>query len=140
MTAPRPNGSIDIWNFVDNVTGTTVRKWLRDSWARRKIIELQQAVGGLVTSEKFATVSGTFAASTGYATTVSYPSGFTKDNTLIISWMVTFGGVWRTGYGAYVDTAGRYFWNLNNDGIQGYNSASSGYNQSWKLVLMRSDI
>lgn len=48
MTAPRPTGSIDIWNFVDNVTGTTVRKWLRDSWARRKIVALQQAVAGIV--------------------------------------------------------------------------------------------
>lgn len=48
MAAPRPNGSIDIWNFVDNVTGTTVRKWLRDSWARRKIVALQQAVAAIV--------------------------------------------------------------------------------------------
>lgn len=48
MTAPRPTGSIDIWNFVDNVTGTTVRKWLRDSWARRKIVALQQAIAAIV--------------------------------------------------------------------------------------------
>lgn len=95
---------------------------------------------GFMTSGKFAIVSGIFAGSTGYTATVSYPTGFTKDNTVILSFNVTFNGTWRTGYGAYADTAGRYFWNLNNDGIQGYNSASAGYNQSWKLVLMRSDI
>lgn len=42
-----PNGSIDIWNFVDNVTGQTVRKWLRDSWSRRKIAALQTQVATL---------------------------------------------------------------------------------------------
>ena len=47
MTAPRPTGSIDIWNFVDNVTGTTVRKWLRDSWSRNKIVALQTQVTSL---------------------------------------------------------------------------------------------
>lgn len=43
-----PNGSIDIWNFVDNETGVTVRKWLRDSWARKKIVALQQAIAAIV--------------------------------------------------------------------------------------------
>lgn len=52
MAAPRPTGSIDIWNFVDNVTGVTVRKWLRDSWARRKIVALQQAIANIVVPTK----------------------------------------------------------------------------------------
>ena len=43
-----PSGSIDIWNFVDKTTGVTVRKWLRDSWARRKIVALQQAIAAIV--------------------------------------------------------------------------------------------
>ena len=89
---------------------------------------------------KFAFVSGTFPSSTGYATTVSYPTGFDKSNSFIVSWNVTYRGTWRTGYGAYTDATGRYFWNLNNDGIQGYNSASAGYGESWKLLLMRTDI
>lgn len=89
---------------------------------------------------KFAFVSGVFPSSTGYATTVSYPTGFNQSNTFIVSWNVTYRGTWRTGYGAYDSAAGRYFWNINNDGIQGYNSASPGYSESWKLLLMRTDI
>lgn len=42
-----PNGSIDIWNFVDKTTGVKVRKWLRDSWSRRKIVELQTQLSTL---------------------------------------------------------------------------------------------
>lgn len=42
-----PDGSIDIWNFVDKVTGVTVRKWLRDSWARRKLAALTTVVNAL---------------------------------------------------------------------------------------------
>ena len=93
-----------------------------------------------VPAEKFAVVSGTFPSSTGYATTVSYPTGFDQSNTFIVGWNVTYRGTWRTGYGAYDQASGRYFWNINNDGIQGYNSASPGYGESWKLLLMRTDI
>lgn len=70
MTAPRPTGSIDIWNFVDNVTGTTVRKWLRDSWARRKIVALQQAVAAIVVPTKTSDLTN----DSGFITAASVPS------------------------------------------------------------------
>lgn len=70
MAAPRPNGSIDIWNFVDNVTGVTVRKWLRDSWARRKIVALQQAVAAIVVPTKTSDLTN----DSGFITAASVPS------------------------------------------------------------------
>lgn len=41
-----PSGTVDIWNFVKK-DGTTVRKWLRDSWSRRQIVALQTQVSAL---------------------------------------------------------------------------------------------
>lgn len=70
MAAPRPSGSIDIWNFVDNVTGVTVRKWLRDSWARRKIAALQQAVAAIVVPTKTSDLTN----DSGFITAASVPS------------------------------------------------------------------
>lgn len=70
MAAPRPNGSIDIWNFVDNVTGVTVRKWLRDSWARRKIVALQQAVANIVVPTRTSQLTN----DSGYITASALPS------------------------------------------------------------------
>lgn len=35
-----PSGTVDIWNFVKK-DGTTVRKWLRDSWARKNIARMK---------------------------------------------------------------------------------------------------
>lgn len=77
MTAPRPTGSIDIWNFVDNVTGTTVRKWLRDSWARRKIVALQQAVSSIVVPTRTSQLTN----DSGYITQADVPPGSTASTT-----------------------------------------------------------
>lgn len=77
MTAPRPTGSIDIWNFVDNVTGTTVRKWLRDSWARRKIVALQQAVAAIVVPTRTSQLTN----DSGYITQADVPPGSTPSST-----------------------------------------------------------
>jgi len=77
MAAPRPNGSIDIWNFVDNVTGTTVRKWLRDSWARRKIVALQQAVANIVVPTKTSQLQN----DSGFITQADVPPGSTASST-----------------------------------------------------------
>ena len=77
MAAPRPNGSIDIWNFVDNVTGVTVRKWLRDSWARRKIVALQQAVANIVVPTKTSQLQN----DSGFITQADVPPGSTASST-----------------------------------------------------------
>lgn len=77
MTAPRPTGSIDIWNFVDNVTGTTVRKWLRDSWARRKIVALQQAVAAIVVPTRTSQLTN----DSGYITQADVPPGSVPSST-----------------------------------------------------------
>lgn len=77
MTAPRPTGSIDIWNFVDNLTGTTVRKWLRDSWARKKIVALQQAVSSIVVPTKTSDLTN----DSGYITRADIPPGSVPSST-----------------------------------------------------------
>lgn len=77
MAAPRPTGSIDIWNFVDNVTGTTVRKWLRDSWARKKIVALQQAVSSIVVPTRTSQLTN----DSGYITQADVPPGSTPSST-----------------------------------------------------------
>lgn len=77
MAAPRPTGSIDIWNFVDNVTGVTVRKWLRDSWARRKIVALQQAVAAIVVPTKTSQLQN----DSGFITSADIPPGSTPSST-----------------------------------------------------------
>lgn len=77
MAAPRPTGSIDIWNFVDNITGTTVRKWIRDSWARRKIVALQQAVAAIVVPTKTSQLTN----DSGYITQADVPPGSTPSST-----------------------------------------------------------
>lgn len=77
MTAPRPTGSIDIWNFVDNITGTTVRKWLRDSWARKKIVALQQAVSSIVVPTKTSDLTN----DSGYITRADIPPGSVPSST-----------------------------------------------------------
>lgn len=38
-----PSGSVDIINFIDS-GGNKVRKWIRDSWARRHIAALETTV------------------------------------------------------------------------------------------------
>ena len=77
MTAPRPTGSIDIWNFVDNVTGTTVRKWIRDSWARKKIVALQQAVSSIVVPTRTSQLTN----DSGYITQADVPPGSVPSST-----------------------------------------------------------
>lgn len=50
MAGTTPNGSIDIIKIINE--GVPVRKWIRDSWARRKIVALQQAVAAIVVPTK----------------------------------------------------------------------------------------
>lgn len=50
MAATLPNGSVDIIKIINK--GIPVRKWIRDSWARKKITEIQQRVAGIVVPTK----------------------------------------------------------------------------------------
>lgn len=47
---PTNHGSIEFLKFPDpqhpGDTTHMIKKWLRDSWARRKIVALQQAISG----------------------------------------------------------------------------------------------
>lgn len=75
-----PNGTVDIWNFVDKVTGTTVKKWLRDSWSRNRIVELQDEMAAISSGKTLPYGYCTTAAAT-VAKTVTVAPAVTAMNT-----------------------------------------------------------
>lgn len=148
-----------------NING--VKGYIRDSWARRKIVALQQTIadiavptktsditndsGYVTTSDvqtaiqtylasKFAVLSGTYPTSGEYTSTISYPTGFTLDNSVVVSFESLYGTAYmRSGDGVYAST-GRALVDLSSSGIRLYNDNSAGYGKTWKVVLMRTDI
>lgn len=88
---------------------------------------------------KFAVIQGRFASSSAFSEWYTLPSGFTFDNSLIVSLNVLSGGQWRLGDGT-IDSGQRTFAVLGTDGIRAYNNSSSLYGARYCVILMRTDI
>lgn len=132
---PQTNhGSIEFLKFPDpqhpGDNTHLIKKWLRDSWARKKIATLQN---------KFTFVTGTLASAVGFSPYASYPTGFNYNNCEIVQVYAYVNGVWRTGYGLYTGSS-RLWGGCDSTGIRLYNTDGNLYGLPWKALLMRTDI
>lgn len=75
MAATVPNGSVDTIKITNE--GIPVRKWLRDSWARRKIVALQQVIAAIVVPTKTSQLTN----DSGFITQADVPPGSTASST-----------------------------------------------------------
>lgn len=72
---PIPDGTVDIIKLKNGVV--TTYKWIRDSWARKKIIALQQAVSSIVVPTRTSQLTN----DSGYITQADVPPGSTASTT-----------------------------------------------------------
>lgn len=75
MAATVPNGSVDTIKITNK--GISVRKWIRDSWARKKIVALQQAVSSIVVPTRTSQLTN----DSGYITQADVPPGSVPSST-----------------------------------------------------------
>ncbi len=72
---PIPDGTVDILKIKNGAV--TTYKWLRDSWARKKIIALQQAIAAIVIPTRTSQLTN----DSGYITQADVPPGSTPSST-----------------------------------------------------------
>lgn len=89
---------------------------------------------------KFAVVDGTLPSAGGFGSEMSYPTGFTATNCVIISVSAYVFSEWRGGVGI-VAASERLWCDLTATGIKPFISANSAfYGSPVRVVLMRTDI
>lgn len=115
------------WVKVPDGNGGTKKVWLRDSKARKTL------------ADKFGVVDGTLASSAAYSGYVSYPTGFTASNSVMLGLSIQRDNVWRTGDGLGGGST-QTFAQLGTSGVRVYNSSSTLYSLPWRVALMRTDI
>ena len=110
-----------------------IKKWIRDSWSRRKIVALQQ---------KFAVVAGTFGNANTWGAYVPFPTGFTNSNCVMLSFETKQINLtdWRMGEGSNNTSYGRVFCAMDANGVRGTTSLSHMAGASFRITLMRTDI
>lgn len=95
---------------------------------------------GFITAGKFAVVDGTLPSAGGFGTEMSYPTGFTSTNCVILSVSAYVFSEWRGGVGI-VAASERLWCDLTATGIKPFISANSAfYGATVRVVLMRTDI
>ena len=95
---------------------------------------------GFITAGKFAVVDGTLPSAGGFGTEMSYPTGFTATNCVILSVSAYVFSEWRAGVGI-VAASERLWCDLTATGIKPFISANSAfYGATVRVVLMRTDI
>lgn len=94
---------------------------------------------GYITSAKFAVITGTIASTAGWSAFPALPSGFTYDNSVVLSLAVYTSGSWRMGEGI-VSGSEQLFCRYVGSGVAVYNSSSTLFGVAWKATLMRVDI
>lgn len=72
---PIPDGTVDIIKLKNGVV--TTYKWIRDSWARKKIVALQQAVSSIVVPTRTSQLTN----DSGYITQADVPPGSVPSST-----------------------------------------------------------
>lgn len=92
-----------------------------------------------ILGDSIATVTATLASSASF-TTLSYPSGFTVSNSVIINWAINTNNAsspaWATGHGL-ASGSDRTFVQQNNSNILFYNNQSAYYGKQVRVVLMK---
>ena len=114
------------WSMTDNSKIYT-RQCFSGIWGIWDVLE---------TSSKTAVVTGTLSSDSSFVT-VAFPSGFNKDNCMVVSWMVeaTNEG-WRTGQGIISQSFYRTFVMLSSS-VQIYNNDPALYSKSFKIMLKK---
>lgn len=95
---------------------------------------------GFITGEKFAVITCTLASSNTYGAYTALPTGFTKDNCVMLVIQVPDGSGERIGQGIFTTTNMRLFAEMTTSGVRIYNNTSRYYGVDVKVVLMRTDI
>lgn len=92
-----------------------------------------------ILGDSIATVTATLVSSANF-TTLSYPSGFTVSNSVIINWAINTGTAsnpaWATGHGL-ASGSDRTFVQQNKTNILFYNNQSAYYGKTVRVVLMK---
>lgn len=109
-----------------------IKKWIRDSWSRRKIVALQQ---------KFAVVTGTFSSTvSAWSSYCAFPTGFDNTNCVMVSLEVSTGNDWRIGEGTYTTSFVRSFASMDANGVRAVTSYNGLTGKNFRVTLMRTDI
>ena len=83
-------------------------------------------------------VSGKFASSEGFSSTIAYPAGFDKDNSVVLSLNANNGNNWRYGVGmTNAEASERTFADLITAGIRVYTSQASLFGNDFRVVLVK---
>ena len=114
------------WSMTDNSKIYT-RQCFSGLWGAWDVLE---------TNSRTAVVTGTLSSDSAFAS-VSFPSGFNKDNCMVTSWMIeaTSEG-WRTGQGIISDSSYRTFVMISSS-VQIYNNNPSLYSKPFKIMLKK---
>lgn len=95
---------------------------------------------GFITSSKFAVVDGTCASDGNFGTNYAYPTGFTFDNSVVLSLSILYTSNWYYAGDGVLSTSGRLVARLSTGGIAVRQSQAIGYGVPFRVVLMRTDI
>ena len=83
-------------------------------------------------------VTGSFSSSEGFSSTIPYPSGFDKDNAVVLSLNANNGNNWRYGVGmTNTENTERTFVDLITSGIRVYTSQASLFGNDFRVVLIK---
>lgn len=99
-----------------------------------KVDELSQNL-----AEKFATITGTFPSTSGFAN-MNYPTGYTVNNCVLVSAEVYYSSTWRSLVGITAENVPTRFFTQLGAQVSLYNNSPSLYGATVRVTLMRTDI
>ena len=134
-------GKIYLYAY-DKATSNKGLAVMNNAGTYKEVIQINQnnvATFNGILGDSIATVTATLVSSANF-TTLSYPSGFTVSNSVIINWAINTGTAsnpaWATGHGLASGTD-RTFVQQNKSNILFYNNQSSYYGKTVRVVLMK---
>lgn len=112
----------------------------QDALTAAQLAAVNSGITSEYVSSKLAVITCTLASSNTYGAFTALPTGFTKDNCVMLVIQVPDGSGERIGQGIFTTTNMRLFAEMTTSGVRIYNNTSRYYGATVKVVLMRTDI
>ena len=110
-----------------NNPGQAIKKWVRDSWSRRKIVAL---------TNSFAVMDFTLSSANGWTAYSPYPDGMTVNHVCCISISAeTSSNTWRAGTGIVDAAFKRLICEFSSNGVRVYNDSSNLYGKRIRILV-----
>lgn len=129
---------ISIYGFKKTITIDTSALIANVSTdASKCMIDEDTSVVDKLDDQKIIVLTGTCNSSGGFSSVINYPTGFNKDNTMMLSLQIySSSGYWRSGEGLYTSYT-RTFVQADSNGIQVYTNNTDLYDQPFKVAVTK---